>query len=184
MNITMEDLMEVKKELMDTLNKVDKVHQEIGDIKTSLKNQIKEMEKKINNLSEFDGRIKEVQNTPIIYYRKIKYASSEEAYFWYGRDWAENNPQKVQKYYGKDLEVFHVPHPIDRLDQFNYTSLHEKVERIVENNELISDYVWIDYDDVLLFPDKPNNVFSFDIFVEEMLKEGIRFVPEPEFFRQ
>lgn len=52
-------------------------------------------------------------------------------------------------------------------NQFNYTSLHKKVEKIIENHELISDYVWIDNTDVLLFPDKPNNIFTFDIFLKK-----------------
>lgn len=145
----------------------DKIHEEIGELKNIAEKSNYRNRKKINNLSESDKNIKESQNMPIIYYRKINFPTSEEAYFWYGRDWTENNPQKVQKYYGKDIDIFHVPNPIDKLNQFNYTSLHKKVEKIIENHELISDYVWIDNTDVLLFPDKPNNIFTFDIFLKK-----------------
>lgn len=179
----MSEIMEIKEILQDTLTRIDKMHQEMEELKTSLRRQINTIEEKEKLSSESIRETLDVQNMPTIYYRRINYPLSNEAYFWYGKDWADNDVQKVQKHYGKDIDVFHVPNPKDKSDEFILTPLNVKVNDIISENKLISDYVWTDMDDVLLFPDKNNNAFTFDMFIEEMMKEGICFMPEPEFFR-
>lgn len=49
----------------------DKIHEEIGELKNIAEKSNYRNRKKINNLSESDKNIKESQNMPIIYYRKI-----------------------------------------------------------------------------------------------------------------